>query len=144
MTSNSFQFATKVWLTSVFASPSMFLLLNWIVYSQKQSFEALGTGNFFLFSIAFGLVFSLPSWLVFILGVKYLNRLPVTTFKKKAFITIVAIFLTYLPFYLIFFKDDLEQQLSNFKFATAYCLTIIIGIFVYKLTPDNSIREVTV
>jgi hypothetical protein len=52
--------------------------------------------------------------------------------------------LTYLPFYLIFFKDDLEQQLSNFKFATAYCLTIVTGIIVYRLLPDDSTGKVSV
>ena len=144
MVSNSFRFATKVWLTSVFASPLVFLLLNWIAYSPRQSFDALGISNFFLFSIVFGLVFSLPSWTVFIFCVKYLNRLSVPSFKKKAFIIIAAIILTYLPFYLIFYKDDIEQQISNFKFATAYCLTIVIGILVYKLLPDNPTREVSV
>ena len=137
--SNSFRFATKVWLTSVFLSPFVFFLISGTIDTKKLNMEAAGLDLFLFFSLIFGLIFSLPCWTLLIFAVKFINRQYLTLTKKKALTIVTGIVLTYSLFYLPFFKDrtDSGQLASNMRLATAYCLTIVGGMIFYKLEPDE-------
>ena len=142
MTSNSFRFATKVWLTSVVLSPFLFFVISGTIDVKKLHIEAAGLGLFLFFSFVFGLLFSLPCWTILIFAVKFINKKLTTTIKKKILIIAIGILLTYLLFYFIFFKDrtDNEQLGFNMRLAMAYCLTIIGGILIFKLRPDDNYK----
>jgi len=138
MTSNSFRYATKVWLTSVVVAPFLYFLISGTFDIKKLHIEAAGLGLYTLFAIAFGLLFSIPCWTILIFAVKIINKQNVSLTSKKVIIILIGVVLTYLLFYLLFFKDriDSEQLSFNMRLATAYCLTNIIGMTFYKLEPD--------
>lgn len=142
MTSHSFKYATKVWLTSVLISPLVYFLISRTLDLRKLQIEAVGLEGFILFSIIAGLLFSLPSWTVFFFVVKFINKQPNSIIVKKTIIGLTGILLTFIPFYLVFFKDNFEPQLNfHLKLLTSYSLTIIIGILIYQLRPDISTAD---
>jgi len=143
MTSNSFKYATKIWLTSVVIAPFSYFLISGTFDVKKLHNEAAGLGLYTLFAVVFGLLFSLPCWLILVFAVKLINTRNISLIGKKIILILIAIVLTYLLFYLLFFKDriDSDQLSLNMKLATVYCFTNVIGMTFYKLSPDFKVSK---
>jgi hypothetical protein len=140
--SNSFRFATSVWLTSVVLSPFMFFLLSGTMDPEKLHIEFLGLKLFIEYSLYFGPLFSLPCWTLFFFAVKLINKQSISLTKKKVLISLIGVVLTYLLFYFLFFNDSLVQRLGfDMRLPTAYSLTILIGTVLYNLKTDNLLRN---
>ena len=138
MTSNSFRYATKIWLTSAILSPFMYFLVSGTIDAQRLSISYIGIKDFVLFSIILGILFSIPNWLLFFFAIKFINKQTHSHYIKKLFISLIGATLTLILFYFMFFKNDLKAQFDNhLKQFIAYSLTIILGTIIYKLRPDS-------
>ncbi len=129
MLSNSFFFATKVWLTSVILSPLVFFTF-YFHNDLNLSVLAFYTPS----AIVSGLLFSLPCWIISIFVIWFINTRVQSLPKKKMLIILTGIVLTNGLFYLLFklFNDEL----FSLYLATPYNLTIILGVIFYKLRSD--------
>ena len=144
MTSNSFRYATKIWLTSAILSPFMYFLISGTIDAQRLSISFIGIRDFVIFSIILGILFSIPNWLLFFFAIKFINKQTHSQYTKKLFISLIGTMLTLTLFYLMFFKNDLESQFDNhLKQFIAYSLTIILGTIIYRLRPDTTTEKNT-
>ncbi len=144
MTSNSFRYATKIWLTSAILSPFMFFLISGTIDAQRLSISFIGIRDFVIFSIILGILFSIPNWLLFFFAIKFINKQTHRLHTKKLFISLIGTMLTLLLFYFMFLKNGLGSQFDNhLKQFIAYSLTIILGTIIYRLRPDTTIETNT-
>lgn len=138
MISHSFQFALKVWLTSVLFSPFLFFVICGTLDLKELRLEAAGIDGFIIFSLLLGFLLSIPNLIVFGFAVKFINKKVSKYLNKKIFIASTGILLTCMLFYFIFFRDAIKEQRNfDLRQMIAYSLTIAIGIFIYKLKLDE-------
>jgi len=121
--SNHFSFATKVWLISVFLSPV--LTGMYIGITDGNLSDSFGIAGLM---IPFGLVFSIPNWLIFIFIVYRINQLQLDVTDKKILINLNALILTITLFIIIsyvFFYFEPELLV----FTLPYCASLTLGIW---------------
>jgi len=102
---------------------------------KKLQIEAAGLNLFILVALVFGFIFSLPCWIILIFAVRFISGQNMTPTRKKIFIIMIGVVLTFSLFYVVYFNDNFNK--FNIRLASAYCLTIIAGIIFYKLVPDT-------
>ncbi len=133
--SNHFSFATKVWLISAFLSPLLFGIYIGII--DGDIIESFGIA---LVMIPFGLVLSVPNWLIFIFAIKGINRLQLEVTEKKIIINCIAIVMTFTLF-MIIFQGDLNFDLEFLGITLPYCSTLTLGIWrcdlIAPIFPDQ-------
>lgn len=132
---SSLKYTLKVWQTAVFAAP----VIPMITLSLPAESIDSAVMTWLYFSI-FGMLFSIPSALILWLST-YLMRLckMLTVIQIKALLTLISIALTLLPFIWFGFGN-----VSNWRDAfipIIYALTIVAGIWFYKLDADKYYLE---
>jgi len=127
--SNHLEYSTRVWLTSAFITPILIALF----------YLATEPSSDFIFIIplmmVFGLLFSIPNWLLLTLSVWKINQFNLPKEGKKTIISFTAFFLS-LSLFLLIFSGDLEAL----GVSIPYSVVLIFGIWKYELKPP--IREV--
>jgi hypothetical protein len=143
MTTNSFRYATKVWLTSVLFSPFVFLLINGTLNTEKLKLKAVGLNGFIFLSLLIGFLISIPNWITFFFLIKFINKQRYSIIIKKTYIILTGFCLTLILFCLTFFRDYFVLQYDfHSKLFISYSVTIIIGIIIYKLKPDKKVDSI--
>jgi hypothetical protein len=134
--SNSFRFATKVWLTGVFVSPFVFFLTK-----KGISFDATLLYMIFFF-IMLGFIFSAPSWILLIVIVRLLNKKGLTSKRKKVLLIPIGILLTCLSYYLLSLSGNPEIGLDYFllHLIVVYLIIILGSIIFFKLNNDSDLK----
>lgn len=123
-TSNHFAYSTKVWLTSAFIAPLLMALFAVITDPKSELVFIIP------FMIGFGLLFSIPNWILLIISVWQINKFDFPNEEKKTIISFIAFFLTLGLFVFIF------QGESDFMgFSIPYIIVLIFGIWKYELIP---------
>ena len=79
MKRNDFIYATKVWLTGAVFGPVLFLVWEGLQHFSNPQYTLIegdwgDSAEFFLLMVLFGMLFSLPSWLVLWLTTVWANR----------------------------------------------------------------------
>lgn len=134
-------YATKVWLFSVFVSP--ILILSAYIIADSSSGGGLADAlSFFGVYTVFGLIFSIPSWILFMIGVRNHQRIGVITDSPKANIQIIAIILCVLPFMFLF--GGIFGNPEVMLFAIPYLVTISIGIWYFELKSNTQNETLTI
>jgi hypothetical protein len=89
---SSFSFSTKVWLTSLVVSPTLFILVEEGTGIFEDPAEGLG---FVILAILFGGIFSIPNWFLLTLGVTLAGGLgwsePATRLLIQLWATVLTI-----------------------------------------------------
>jgi O-antigen/teichoic acid export membrane protein len=122
---NSFWYATKVWLTSILLTPLCFTILGisaQIVDSQSK-FDWWEILFNFGFLLAIGAVSSCIVWVLFVVVVWRINKLPKNIREKKIWIAVAATLLSSILIYMI-------------PLAAIWWVLIIIGVIFHKLEKD--------
>lgn len=135
-------YATKVWLLSVVLSPIMLLLIPGLgPFSNFNSiFKSLYEVIMAYFTFAMlSLIFSVPSWLVFMLVVRFIVRGPDRAYDKKTLIQIAAIIIGLAPFVLLGGIDDFSAEFLFFSLP--YLITLSFGIWWFKLKTVHEEKE---
>lgn len=126
---NYFQYSTKVWLTSLVLSPTLFMLME---EGVSVFYEPSGGLSFVLLAIIFGAMFSFPNWLLLTAGTWLVNRLDWSEQARRLLLQLWATVLTFGLFAGIsgpegvFYAEMLNDPLPLF-----YWLTITFGVWVY-------------
>ena len=128
-------YSLKVWLTCVVVSPVLYCNIEALSESSLSK-GLVADGGFFLYSLPFGLVLSLPSWVMFWLSLHSVNMLNWGLVTTKLLISVIAVILTALPFVLLFGTDDPGSDKSLLIWPVCYCLVLVAGVWYYKLRPS--------
>lgn len=125
-------YTLKVWISSVVLGPVMYSASD-ILFEPKRSDDFSCSLSFIAFSVPYGLILSVPSFVILWLTTYGISRLKLSIMATKLWLSIVGTVLTALPFALIFGHDDPSGYLSTIAWATSYSLVIVVGIWFYKL-----------
>jgi len=132
--SNHFKYASNVWLTSAILTPCFFGLL--MVFDEGISTDIPLTILFFTF---FGMLLSIPNYYLLFFFVWRINQTNLEIFKKRIAINLLAIFLTFSLFALIF-QGDIEDAYFSYILPSAYSATLTFGIWffnLYRIDPEE-------
>ncbi len=126
---DSITYSIKFWLLSVIVAPILI---------------ALSTSNvdLFLLFLVFGFIFSIISWVIITLIIYQVSKLKLKAASKKIIITVFAIILCYIPFYLTFGPND-KDMTQRFIYLY-YMIPLVLGIWIFKMRMqplDNSKSE---
>jgi hypothetical protein len=116
----SFIYSLKIWLTAAFVAPLFLLLFK---------MNPLGF-------IYFGLMFSVPSWVLLMLGTQFFLQKKLTMMQFKIRLSVLGVILTFLPFWLLFPPKDIfseEGMVFSMALPALYAAVIVAGIFIYKI-----------
>jgi len=127
-------YSIKIWLTSVVISPVVFIVGDCLTHPNNR-IGLYGCLGFIGYSLAYGLVLSIPCWLILFLMAGSLVNRNLNMVYKKLLISIIGVALSILPFYLLFRNDDNGFDLYTFIWSLSYCSFIIVGVWFYELEP---------
>ena len=131
----AFIYSLKVWLTTVLLGMRVAALIKIATDTQHLMYKAEDIFDSAIYDIPVGLIACLPSWLLFSLVVGYLNKVIHSVEQEKLWLSVVAVFLSILPFALLFW-----HQLTHLNYLpdmlpelAAYTIVTIAGTWFYKL-----------
>jgi hypothetical protein len=87
----------------------------------------------FAFGAITGMVFSIPSALLFWLSAYIITRQEIAWAYKKVILSVIGIALTLLAFML--YADGAMPGRSLLTYLTVYATVIVAGVWIYKLKP---------
>jgi len=139
MKRNDLGYATKVWLTGTVFGPVLFLVWEGLQHFSNPQYTLIegdwgDSAEFFLLMVLFGMLFSLPSWLVLWLATVWANRTSWTETARRLLLVGVATVLTILPFPL-FGGEMLWGGSESWMLILCYWLAIAAGILYFRLGP---------
>ncbi|SDE54855.1 hypothetical protein SAMN05216464_107119 [Mucilaginibacter pineti] len=137
MHSNSFIYSLKIWLTSVFLAPLIYI----VVTSFKENYQDLGTliSNQFsnyVMCVFFGSLFSFFTWVLFFLTVKITTLHASSIKQSKSIISLIGALLTVGTFAL-FLSPSISIHDDFFYLMVGNCICISGGSWFYKLKVDS-------
>lgn len=126
---NYFQYSTKVWLTSLVLSPTLYILM---AEGHSVFHEPSGGLGFVLLAIIFGAMFSFPNWLLLTAGTWLVNRLYWSEQARRLLLQLWATVLTFGLFAGISGPEGISyEEMLNDPLPLFYWLTITFGVWVY-------------
>lgn len=133
--SNALGYATKVWLASVLLAPALFIGF----IGMYDGFEDITStiGGYFMF-VVYGMIFSIPCWLIFMFIVNKISKTESTIQNKKVFINISALVIGVGIFVLIF------QNIAAMAFALPYVIALTGAIWYFELNIHSDTSRPTV
>lgn len=125
------KYSIKVWLFTVIVSPLLlFLILGLIINSAKWNL-ILDSWMMIGFMMLYGLVLSIPSMLLFWLIQRQLKN-NLNEIKTKLILSVYSFFSVWITFY-IFDREFVERGFQQIFWVVIYSLTIVIGLWIFKL-----------
>jgi hypothetical protein len=126
------KYSIKVWLFTVIVSPLLLFLILGLIINLAKWNEILGSWPIIGFMILYGLVLSIPAMLLFWL----IQRKLIITFndnKAKLILSVYSFISVWITFY-IFDRGFIERGFQQIFWAVTYSLTIVIGVWIFKLS----------
>jgi len=117
-------YSFSVWITSILLGPLFYYPLQLIMEPQ---YPHRFTYSFTLYA----LIFSLPSFVLFMLIVLLVRVIPTNQLIKKLILSVAGVVLTAAPLYLI------DGGLQTLAYFIAYGSITVIGIWVFRLNAPN-------
>ena len=115
---DAIKYSIKFWLFAVILAPILIAVLN-------------SSADLFLLFLVFGFIFSILSWVLITLIIYQVRKLKLKTSSKKIIITLFAIALCYIPFYLTFGPND--KDMSERFIYLYYMIPLVLGIWIFKM-----------
>jgi hypothetical protein len=124
-----FFYCSQIWITNALSAPVFYFI--WVL---PESPTVTGFLGFYGLAILYGLILSFPSMCCFWAVAAYLFSRKWQIGTKKIVLSGCAILLTVAQFWLIFGKDDPGTLFDVIKMAICYLLTILAGIYGYRIS----------
>lgn len=121
--SNHFKYTSNVWLTSAILTP----IICGLIMGQPDELPF-----FVVLAIPFGIFFSIPNYLIFLLVVWRINISQLSKIEKKVIINIIGVILTIALFMLVFGEEE-----EGIYMALTYSATLTFGIWFFNLNHQN-------
>lgn len=131
MSAKVFFYCLKVWLASVLIGPALFwCCLTRIDTDASYTFtEFLG---FWGYAVLYSLVFSLISFLLFLLSMVYVSHRHWPWHRQRWTIALLGIVLTLAPIAVFLGTLKFFDETGRIAFCLSYLLPILAGIFIYR------------
>jgi hypothetical protein len=126
------KYTLKVWLTSVCVSPVIITLYESL---RLKSMSASDDAVFVIFAIIFGGIFSMPCAVLLWLTTHGVLKTSLNNEAQKTVLTFIGAALTGLPVVLI--NGNLSLNNAIGYMTTLYAITIVAGIWIYRLQPQT-------
>jgi len=138
MTYYSLPYSLKVWLSSVFLAPLIFIATDYCFHPKSTDLDSI-IQTYFLFTIVSG-VFSFVTWLIFWWAATLACYYIPDRIKRKLIICFAGIILTIINFLIVSLEDDMGISLDHtiIYIIIPYCLCIGAGSLFYNLGPNES------
>jgi hypothetical protein len=134
----SLSYSLKVWLSSVFLAPLIFIATDYCLHPKSTDLDSM-IQIYFIITVLTG-VFSIVTWLIFWgIAVLACNYIP-DRVKRKLTMCFSGILLTVITFLILFLQDGMRASLNNpiTHMILFNCLCIGAGSLFYNLGPDES------
>jgi len=134
---NYFQYSIKIWLTSLFLSPVLYLLIE----EGRSVFEDPDGGmGFVVLAVFFGAIFSFPNWLLLTFGTWGINRLDCSESARRLLVQLWATVLTFGLFACMSGQEDVfSKKFLLDPMPLCYWLTITFGVWNYDFPGKQNI-----
>jgi len=131
-------YSFKVWITSVFLSPFICAIIEYLLRRNLSEISIEAFEAYPVIIIA-ELIFSLTTWLVFWGTTTLALRFIENTSHRKPVLLLIGIIFTLLT-YLACFSDDLKFRTDNFIFEmmVSNCICIAIGTLFFNSSKFNT------
>ena len=126
MPNGPLKYALKTWQTAVFFAP--FIIIAFGLLHAGSIGDAV---MFFAFGALTGMVFSVPSALLFWLAAYITTKQDIHWKYKKIILSVIGVTLTMLAFML--YADGTLPGKDMFAFIIIYAAVIVAGVWIYKL-----------
>lgn len=136
--SNHFKYTSNVWLTSAILTPCIFGFLMALFGEGLMEMPM-----FICLAILFGVLLSIPNYLIFLLVIWKINNTFLSIIEKKIIINFIGVVLTFALFMFIFHQPKGVEP-ECFQFAFSYSATLTLGIWYFNLTsldPENLLEK---
>jgi uncharacterized membrane protein HdeD (DUF308 family) len=134
----SLSYSSKVWLSSVFLAPLIFMAIDYCFHPKPTDSDSIIQIYFIITVLT--MVFSIVTWLIFwgaaTLACYYIPG----RIKRKLITCFSGIILTIITFILLFLQDDVRISVNDpiIHMTLSNCLCIGAGSLFYNLGPDES------
>ncbi len=126
-------YSIKAWLFGVVLSPILYLVVGSIMHPGL--FENLGEYlGFAVQSIPFGLLLSVPCWIILWLIAIAIDRRGLNVKLQKIIISAAGMALCLVPYYLLIHESDGSVFDDNLSWGICYSIVIICGVLFYNWT----------
>jgi len=130
-------YATKIWLLSASLSPALFILFGTLIEGQSSLDEI----TILLPTIFFGLVASIPNYLLLLIGTKLIFKYNISPTSRRVWTQILVTILWYLIFRIILNVNTLSGFL--FDLPIPYLISLSIGVWLFKVYENESERTIS-
>ncbi|MHB8208454.1 hypothetical protein [Mucilaginibacter sp.] len=121
-------YSIKVWLTSALVVPFIQMIEGLIIGNHTSISNA---EQMILLALLFGLLLSMPSWLLLWMSASLLNRLTGSVLVIKLSLTVLSTALAILPFFLLAGTTSLSSH--DLIWFGPYPIIVVACIWLYKL-----------
>ena len=135
------KYVLKVWISTILFAPILFMLITAIVAASKDSGIDAGAFGFIFFAMAYGLVLSLPTFILIYLLFPVIYKKIESTLKLKLVILLIGLVCILTTFYLLYGPDayNLNENYAALTFSILYSTCLTIFSFVYKVADKNEL-----
>lgn len=134
MMSQSFRYATKVWLTTVVVSPVTMIGYDYFFGSSQA--DVVSNLGFFGLAIFFSIVLSLPVWLLMILSARQVNKTRLSPVTKRLTMGFICFLLVLALFVVLLFATDVLTADTLLSFPIFYICIHTVAALAFPLSPE--------
>lgn len=142
MNKSIYQYSLKIWLTTLFVSPPVAFIGSYA--KNVNSFWEIIAGLFLFegYAIGFGLLFSLPSVILFYFISLRTSKLSATIQLRKLILILFALSLLLVTFSILLGGLNQLYNFENLGYISAYSLVLVVSLIFYKF-PFRKTRQPT-
>jgi hypothetical protein len=130
------KYTIQVWLFTVLVSPLLLALILGVLINNSSLNSILSSYEMIFVMIIVGLLCSIPAMIVFWL-IKRSLKIDYSDWKKKTILSLYSFLSVWITFYIVdngFITRWSEQTV----WVLIYSITIVIGIWIFKISTENS------
>ncbi|HQZ50376.1 MAG: hypothetical protein KA968_13480 [Chitinophagaceae bacterium] len=129
----------KVWGSTIIAAPVLIMLLTSLIMAKQGNGLDGGAFGFIAFSIGYGLLLSIPTFLIIYFLFPQINKRFDNPIHIKLILAAIGIGCILLTFYFLYGSDayDLNGNYAALTFSIVYTVCLTSFSFIYPLQSDK-------
>lgn len=142
MTKSIYQYSLRIWLTTLFVSPPIAFIVSYA--KNANSFWEI-VANLFLFegyAIGFGLLYSLPSVILFYFIALFTTKLSATVQVKKLILILLALTLLLTTSSILLGGLNQINNSESLGYISAYSLVLVVSL-IFNKVPVKKTKQLT-
>jgi hypothetical protein len=142
MTKIIYQYSLRIWLTTLFVSPPIVFIADYAQNVNSIWEKIVGLFLFEGYAIGLGLLFSLPSVILFYFISLHTSKLSTTIQLRKLILILFALIFLFVTFSILLGGINQIYDSKSLRYISAYSLVLVMSLLFYKL-PFEKTRQKT-